>query len=304
MQADISQQKNDIIKGSKSFSAASFFFSKKQKEAAWKLYSWCRYCDDQIDDHPLPVAKKNLETLRSYLQGLGSPTPTLAPIYQLQGLKEVVQEFQIPVIYLHQLLDGMEMDVQGRRYKSVKELEEYCYGVAGVVGLMMCHIMGIKSEEALKHAVALGNAMQLTNISRDIQDDYKKGRIYLPEDLLENYGIPRDDLMNPRYRDDLIKAQESILKRADELYQSGYAGLSYLSPRCAWAVLIAGKIYSEIGHLIRQKPSQSLERRVFVSKPRKVALAFSATMKLSLYFVRSAFLENRTYTPIQIWREK
>ena len=299
MSDNLSLQKRDIINGSKSFSAASFFFSKEQKEAAWKLYSWCRYCDDQIDNYPILIAQSNLEKLKIDLTNITSQN--FQADYQTQGLKEVIYKFKIPTKYPADLLTGMEMDINNRRYHTLSELEEYCYAVAGVVGLMMCHIMGIESDKALKHAVALGNAMQLTNICRDIKEDFYKVRIYLPLEMLKKAKIPLDDILNPAYRAQMISIQESLLQRADELYKEGYEGLKYLAPRSALAVLIAGKIYSHISTLIRKNPNNSFEARVYVPKPQKVLLALSAIIQLSHQQIRSKFKKAIAYSTWKNW---
>lgn len=275
---ELELHKKTIQKGSKSFAVASLFFSQQQKQAAWKLYSWCRYCDDQIDEASAQEAPERLQELVRLTESL----PTAGPMpFQFRGLSEILVSQKIPVQYPMDLLRGMQMDVQNRRYQTLAELEEYCYCVAGVVGLMMCHIMGVRSDQALKHAIAMGNAMQLTNICRDIRDDVKLGRCYLPQDWLAQAGMTESTMFQAEHRKALVQIQERLLQRADELYRDGYSGLRYLSLRSCWAVLIAAKVYSHIGELIRRDPDRGLNQRIYVSIWKKLFL-IGATAK---YFV-------------------
>lgn len=263
-----------IKKGSKSFSMASLFFSEKEKIASWKLYSWCRHSDDLIDEAPdRLIMAKRLTYLREQTQSLSHRKPS---DFYMNGLYEVIHSFQLPLKYPLDLLRGMEMDVAGRRYQNMRELEEYCYCVAGAVGLMMCHILGIRDEVALSHAVSMGNAMQLTNIARDIWEDHQRGRLYLPLEWLEEKGIGEEDILEERNQRFLIEFQERLLKRSDELYEEGMRGLRFLSLRSSWAVLIAAMIYSDIGRVIRTNPISSLKTRAIVSRPRKMFLVLKS----------------------------
>lgn len=292
------EHKEIIKKGSKSFSLASLFFSQKEKEASWKLYSWCRYCDDAIDEETDPLLmKERLESLRSETQKLvHGPSAQI----HFSGMHEVMRDFKLPMIYPQDLLRGMEMDVLGRRYETLEDLEEYCYCVAGTVGLMMCHILGIRSEKALKHAVSMGNAMQLTNIARDIGEDHQRGRLYLPTSWLKELGIGESELFNELNQDKLITLQERLLARADVLYREGYEGLSYLSLRSSWAVMIASLIYREIGQSIRKNPLRSLSERTIVSTGRKISLIVLSSVKM-IPLIFLSLTQGRVSSPKSIW---
>lgn len=302
LRPDLEQQKEAIRQGSKSFAVASLFFSRRQKEAAWSLYSWCRYCDDEVDEVPADVARERLVSLRQQTRACAGPEQ--APSFQFRGLQRVQQGYLIPSQYPLDLLKGMEMDVQGRHYETLAELEEYCYCVAGVVGLMMCHIMGVRSDRALPHAVAMGNAMQLTNICRDIREDFERGRIYLPRQWMESRGVDTADLMAPSQRWAIIEIQEKLLQRADQLYREGYAGLKYLSLRSSWAVLIAAKVYSHIGSRIRKDPERGLQKRIYVSFPRKLWLIGSTLSEFLPQVWHSLRLRQDVRVPGVIWSLK
>jgi len=295
--SEIEVHRETIRKGSKSFSAASLFFSKKQKEAAWRLYSWCRYCDDQIDDVPADQAMVRLDQLRKQF-ALGSKSSSFA----FRALAQLSSEHSIPSGYPLHLLRGMEMDVVGRRYRTLNELEEYCFCVAGVVGLMMCHVMRVTSDQALRHAVALGNAMQLTNICRDIREDFARGRVYLPMDWLCEMGISDQEIISPIHYKGLVLLQERLLKRADELYAEGYEGLIYLSFRSAWAVLIAGYVYSFIGTKIKKSLGRSLDQRIYVTSLEKLILISKATAVLLGLWIRKRVGKTPFRVPQIVWR--
>ncbi|UYL07850.1 phytoene/squalene synthase family protein [Bdellovibrio sp. SKB1291214] len=295
--SEIKRHHEAIRKGSKSFAAASLFFSKDQKQSAWRLYSWCRYCDDRIDEVPAQTAIARLQDLRVQLNEKRN-----SQVFAFQGLAQVIQNHEIPGAYPLYLLRGMEMDVQGRRYQTLSDLEEYCFCVAGVVGLMMCHVMGVYSDQALKHAVALGNAMQLTNICRDIAEDAHRGRVYLPLEWLLEYDVPVDDLLNPAHRESLKLVQDRLLNRAQELYSVGYEGLRYLSFRSAWAVLIAGFVYSQIGAKIKKSKSRGLDQRVYVTSFEKLILVTKATATLLLMRIRAKVSTDSLRIPQTTWR--
>lgn len=284
-----------IKKGSKSFAFASFFLSHEQRAGAWLLYSFCRYCDDQIDqsDDPRTALIKLEQELEDALK---SSSPMQNP--HMEGLRLVCRNFQIPHKYPRDLIRGMRMDVEGRRYQNIEELQEYCYCVAGVVGLMMCHIMGVSSESALDHAVSMGSAMQLTNIARDVQDDWKMGRIYLPLSWLEDVGITPEQFGSERGRAFWSVWAEHLLSEAQQQYNHGKAGLSYLSPKAALACGIAGAVYSQIGVKVLKRRSLAWEKRCFVPFHEKVLLALIESLKLGI--IRLFSTQRWTAQPIRI----
>lgn len=297
---DLLKHENTIRQGSKSFAMASFFFSEEEKEAAWKLYSWCRYCDDEIDEVP------TISETRIRLKHLIHQTERLASSdsfaeFQMEGMSEIVKKYQIPMKYPLDLLRGMEMDVSSTRFQTLEELEDYCYCVAGTVGLMMCHVLGIRDDEALSHAVAMGKAMQLTNICRDLQEDRQRGRLYLPVSWLIESGVFEEELFDSKNQKALLDMQERLLKRADELYQEGYAGLKYLSLRSSWAVLIAAKIYSHIGDLIRRNPALSLQKRTYVTKLKKVLIVLSTFKSFLPQLWWSCIRRGEMKRPAKVW---
>jgi len=229
--------------GSRSFALASLFLPPQSRERAYLLYEWCRRCDDRIDDARDPeAARHELERLE---RDSGAPDWVL-PEHQAD------------------FLAGLRMDVQHTRPASFAELELYCYRVAGVVGLMMCPLIGARSEQARAYASALGKAMQLTNIARDIQADARMGRIYLPSALLP--GV--DAALLAREPERALAAVRVLLEQADRWYREGFLGLAWLPARAALAIGVAGCVYRRIGHQLlesaQRDPARAFRRRTVV----------------------------------------
>jgi phytoene synthase len=234
---------------SKSFALAARLLPKGVADDAAAVYAFCRRADDLVDLSP--ASSETIRSLRRELDSIyrGEPQEDSS----LAAFQEVALRRRIPQQYPNELLDGMEMDVSGARYKSLADLLVYCHRVAGTVGLMMCHVMGVRSPEALPRAAHLGLAMQLTNICRDVAEDAANGRHYLPKQL----------------------SVKQLLDEAEKLYASADEGLPLLGFRCSLAVRTARLIYAEIGREIERR-GYDVSQRAFVSGPRKLALVAKA----------------------------
>jgi phytoene synthase len=275
-----------IEKGSKSFAAAARLFAPATRDGAYMLYAWCRYCDDQTDDQELgfgasPLARDEararVDRLREMTLSAVAGEPTGDPVFA--GLQRVVASAQIPHRYPLEHLDGFVMDVEGRTYATLDDTLEYCYHVAGVVGVMMAHLMGVRDEPTLDRATDLGLAFQLTNICRDVIDDAGVGRVYLPRDWLAEAGVPVDGVADPEHRAGIFEVVQRVLTEADRYYQSSWLGISQLPPRSAWAVAAANAVYSDIGRLILQRGPHAWDTRTSTGKARKAALVLGAGPK-------------------------
>ncbi len=269
-----------ISKGSKSFYLASLFFTPKIRQASWVLYRWCRYCDDRIDLTPSPgEAYEELKTMswqtREALQSLTGPKV-------FKDLGNLCQEFKIPSELPVELLKGFEKDVLGDKLFDLSDVEGYAYNVAGAVGVMMAYIMGVKNPSALKNAEDLGTAMQLTNIARDVAEDFERGRIYLPIEWLNAAGVAPQELLQEHNREKVFALVLRLLERAEDLYLSGLRGLKYLPFREALAVGIAARIYRAIGRKIKRKGKQALEKRTSVGLLEKLALTLGSFAHMSV----------------------
>jgi phytoene synthase len=279
-QSVVAQSTEAIRKGSKSFSAAARLFDARTREDCVMLYAWCRHCDDVIDGQTLGHdqredfrvgQRERLETLRAEtrvaLDGAAEPAE---PVFQ--ALRSVAQRTGLPAKYAFHLLDGFAMDVEERRYETVADTLDYGYHVAGCVGVMMAVVMGVSDDETLDRASDLGIAFQLTNIARDVIDDARAGRTYLPRELLAEQGIteiePDDRAQWPLVHAAALK----LLDIAEPYYASAHAGMSRLPPRSAWAIGAARRVYRAIGEKLRKGGPEAWEQRVSTSTFDKLVL--------------------------------
>jgi phytoene synthase len=162
------------------------------------------------------------------------------------------------------------MDVEGRRYETLDDLLGYCYGVAGVVGIMMAHVMGVRDVAILDRACDLGLAFQLTNIARDIVPDAGEGRIYLPLAWLEAEGVKPDAIADPRHRPALARLAARLVADAEPYYESALTGIAALPARAAWAIATARLVYRSIGHEVVRRGPAAWDERVSTSTGQKL----------------------------------
>jgi phytoene synthase len=264
---------------SKSFALASKLLPADARLDAQVLYAWCRHVDDAVDEVGAERQPAALSALRRELDAVYAGEALADPL--LSAFQTVVQDRGIPRTYAEELIAGMEMDVLGQHYARWEQLLRYGYRVAGTVGLMMCHVMGVRTGTALTHAAHLGIGMQLTNIARDVLEDWGRGRLYLPDDLLARHGAGelRSHLGGafPRQLAPAVaSAVAEMLDRADGYYASGDAGLPHLSARCAFGVRTARLVYSNIGEVLRARGCDVLSGRAIVPKWKKILLALRA----------------------------
>jgi phytoene synthase len=272
-----------IRKGSKSFSLAARLFDPDTRDAAFFLYGWCRYCDDQVDEAGKQERgyemERRVEALKEWTRSAFTDTPQPQAVFI--ALHYIVHRYAIPAHYALELIEGMAMDARGTRYPSLKDLLVYCYRVAGTVGLMMSHVMGLRQESALRHAADLGIAMQLTNIARDVTEDAAMGRIYIPLDWLRQAGIEPDEIAASKNRDKLAQLARRLIETAESYYRSGDAGLWHLSFRSACAVSAAREVYSEIGARLLKKGVRAWDERAYVTGARKLQVVGRGVARLT-----------------------
>ena len=190
-----------------------------------------------------------------------------------RALAHVVHRFAIPRLLLDALLEGFLWDANGRRYETLEEVQDYAARVAGTVGAMMALVMGAHTQRALARACELGIAMQLTNIARDVGEDARNGRLYLPRAWLREAGIDPDAwLRAPRFDAAIAGVVDRLLQAADALYRRAEHGVAELPRDCRSAILAARMVYAEIGVQLQREGLDSVNRRTVVSKRRKLAL--------------------------------
>lgn len=276
-----------IRAGSKSFAVASRLFDRRTREGATLLYAWCRHCDDVVDDQRLgfrtgaggattpAVRLAELESAtRAALRGEPSSEPAFA------ALAEVMRRHAIPEALPLAHLAGFRMDVEGRRYGALDDTLDYSWHVAGVVGVMMAHVMGVRDRATLERAADLGLAFQLTNIARDIVDDAGAGRVYLPADWLAEVGIPATELAEKRHRAALAALAGRLVDAAEPYYASAAIGIAGLPPRAAWAVATAKGVYRQIGSDVKALGPRAWDRRVSTSTAAKLRHVATGTLAL------------------------
>jgi phytoene synthase len=255
--------------GSKSFFAASLLLPARVCAPASALYAFCRLADDAIDLGQDPAAE--VAGLRRRLDAIYDGRPDALDADR--ALAHVVHRFAVPRLLLEALLEGFLWDATGRRYETLEAVQDYAARVAGTVGAMMALVMGVHTPRALARACELGIAMQLTNIARDVGEDARNGRLYLPRAWLHEAGIDPDTwLRAPRFDAALAAVVERLLQAADALYRRAEHGVAELPRDCRSAILAARLVYAEIGVQLQRDGLDSVSRRTVVSKRRKLAL--------------------------------
>ncbi|MFW9995545.1 MAG: phytoene/squalene synthase family protein [Candidatus Odinarchaeota archaeon] len=276
-----------MAENSKSFSFASRFLPPEQKKSVAALYAFCRLADDVVDEN---YDIMTVEEINQELDRLKDSVSQMSDCYQctstnpiLKAFGDTINRHNIPVEYMQELIEGVRMDLNKKEYYTEEELELYAYRVASTVGLMMTHIfMENPAPHTLARAADLGKAMQITNILRDISEDHDMGRIYLPRETREIYGVSEDDLKKDIVSDNLLNLIRYESERANNFYRLADLGIEDLPPKAAFTIKVASRIYGEILNEIKRMDYQILGRRAVVSKLRKIAIA----LKIRLQYMR------------------
>ena len=272
-----------IRAGSRSFHLASLALPRHVRKPAYGLYAFCRLSDDAVDlDAGSHGAVMRLrERLARACEGRPHDTP------EDRAIADVMRRYAIPRAVPEALLEGLAWDAEGRRYDSLVELEAYAMRVAGAVGVMMTLMMGARDPLTLARASDLGVAMQFTNIARDVGEDARAGRLYLPLDWLREAGVdPGAFLANPVACPAVKSVVARLLQEADRLYARARRGVAHLPKSCRPAILAAALLYAEIGReLVRRHELDSVSYRARVGGARKLAL-FGKAIALSPLLAR------------------
>lgn len=271
-------------RASKTFYWGSVFLPQPKRQAVWAVYALCRTVDDIVDETTPANTPRvgHLGGSRSPSQELAYWRSSLERLYETgspgdhpiqRAWSDLLTCYHVPLQPLLDLLDGVEMDLTKQRYQTFDELYLYCYRVAGTVGLLTCSIFGYQDEAALTHAVELGIALQLTNILRDIGEDARRDRIYLPQEEMNQFGYREEDLLtgvvNEAFRE-LIRFQ---IARAEEYYRRSHPGIALLNADCRLAVKLSATLYSLILEHIRLNDYNVFTKRASVPLQRKLATA-------------------------------
>jgi len=278
-----SLQRDDVIacrralsKGSKSFSAASWFLPPAVRDPAAVFYAFCRVADDLVDDSGDPHGA--VRSLRERLDKIFANAPIDDPVDR--SLAVVVQRYALPRNVFDALVDGFVWDATDKAYDEIEDTVGYAARVASTVGVIMTLLMDVRDEHTLARACDLGVAMQLTNIARDVGEDARRGRVYLPKRWLDEAGVAAADLgPSPVFSPALGAVTRRLLDHAADLYERAEPGIPRLPRRCRAAIYAARLIYADIGRVIASRRYDSVSARAMTSLPRKLWLMAHALLR-------------------------
>jgi len=263
-------------------SGSSFYYSflflpPNRRRAITALYAYCREVDDVVDECLDPqIAATKLVWWRTELDRLYAGKPE-HPV--TQALLPVLKDFALPQEQLLEIIDGMEMDLQQTRYLDFKALSLYCYRVASVVGLLAAEIFGYTDRATQKYAHDLGMAFQLTNIIRDVGEDARRGRVYLPIDELQRFNVPVADILNSRYSDNFKALMEFQIERAEQYYAQAMSQLPAADRKAQRPGLVMAAIYRAVLNEIKRDGCQVLSQRTSLTPIRKLWIAWRTWAK-------------------------
>lgn len=264
-----------LCSGSRSFHAASRLLPKRVRQDAAALYAFCRVADDAVDLAPVTGRAAAVARLRERLARIAAGRP--CAIAADRAFADVMARHAIPVTLPEALLEGFAWDAEGRQYADLAALQDYAARVAGSVGGMMALIIGVQDKAARARACELGVAMQLTNIARDVGEDARAGRLYLPLDWLRLAGIdPEEFLVSPGFSPALGFVIRQLVDEADYLYRRARHGIAALPLDCRPGIDAARRLYRAIGQRAGARGFDPVARRAVVSGPGKLGLVARA----------------------------
>jgi len=270
--------KNKTKESGSSFTVSFLFLSEEKREAMTALYAFCREVDDVVDEcTDYDVAQTKINWWKVEIENLYDNKPQHPVSF---ALTPVIKQFNLSKEHFLEIIDGMEMDLKFNRYEDFKQLQLYCYRVASVVGLLSAQIFGFKNRETLKYAHDLGMAFQLTNITRDVGEDARRGRIYLPLDELKKANVSEDDILNSRETPEVKALMEFQIDRAESFYDKALAKLPQEDAKQQRAGLMMAAIYRTLLREIQRDGAEKvLNHKVSIPPFRKLILASKAFFK-------------------------
>jgi len=263
--------KDKAASSGSSFYYSFLFLAPERRRAITALYAFCREVDDVVDEiEDRQLARTKLAWWRNEIDNLfcGKPQHPVT-----RALEPAIQPFGITAPRLNEIIDGMQMDLDQSRYLDFKGLETYCYHVAGVVGLLAAGIFGYRNPATLDYARNLGLAFQLTNIIRDVGEDARRNRIYLPMDELKRFEVPASDILNAKYGANFTRLMRFQAERAEEYYAAALAALPTEDRRDQRAGLIMAAIYRTVLEEIEADGFKVLSQRTSLTPMRKLWIA-------------------------------
>lgn len=278
------EQSRTITQRSASNLALAFIMLPREKRDAMSaLYAFCREVDDVADEesHPVEQRRSALAEWRSDIRrACAGGSPTMPTNREFQP---VIQRFKLPYTLFDELIQGCEMDLEKTRYATVEELELYCYRVASVVGLLSIEIFGYKSAAPRDYAIALGKALQFTNILRDIGNDAQRGRIYIPQTELDRFGVKPEEMLRGEYSDRFQALAKDFARRACEFYREAQRKLPNEDRQSMVAAELMGTVYWRLLVKIEREGFRVLHPEpIRLSKPLKLSLILRSWLKFMM----------------------
>ncbi|CAH1905881.1 Phytoene synthase [Candidatus Nitrotoga sp. HW29] len=269
--------KDKAAQSGSSFYYSFMFLPADKRRAITALYAFCREVDDVVDESSDDnVARTTLAWWHTEVTAIYTGTPQ-HPV--ARALIPVVKQYNLPQAHFHEIIDGMEMDLQQHQYADFKALQQYCYRVASVVGLLAAEIFGYTDRNTLKYAHDLGLAFQLTNIIRDVGEDARRGRIYLPLGELALFGVHVNDILDKKESEGFQKLMQFQIDRAQRYYQRAFEQLPAVDRKTQRTGLIMAAIYRATLEEIVASGCHVLKERVSLTPLRKLWLAWKTWVK-------------------------
>lgn len=267
---DYCQQK--AAQSGSSFYYSFLFLKADRRRAITALYAFCREVDDTVDEcTDAAIARTKLSWWRSEVAAMTAGTPT-HPV--AKALQPHLATFSLDTQHLLAIIDGMEMDLDQTRYLDFPGLQKYCWHVASVVGILSAKIFGVTNPQTLEYAEKLGLAFQLTNIIRDVGEDARKGRIYLPVNELQQFNVTAADILNARHSENFEKLMQFQAARAEKYYDEAFALLPKEDRRAQRPGLIMAAIYRAVLNEVEHDGFHVLNQRISLTPIRKLWLAW------------------------------
>lgn len=269
------------VQSGSSFYYSFLYLSSEKRRAITALYAFCREVDDIVDEcTEVSVARMKLAWWRQEIASIFSTGGENSPSHPVtKALVEVVKTINLSASQLNEIIDGMEMDLDYNRYADFSTLKLYCHHVAGVVGQLSAEIFGYQDRKTLEYAHSLGLAFQLTNIIRDVGEDARRDRIYLPQDELDSFGVSKEDILYSRESENFRRLIEFQIERAEAYYIQAFAALPPEDRKNQCPGFIMAAIYRTLLEEIKGDGCQVLRQRVSLTPIRKLWIGWKTWIK-------------------------
>ncbi|RJF98449.1 presqualene diphosphate synthase HpnD [Noviherbaspirillum saxi] len=269
------QQK--AVQSGSSFYYSFLFLPAERRRAITALYAFCREVDDTVDEcTDVTIARNKLVWWRREIQSMLDDKPT-HPV--TKALQPHMAPYALDGKHLQAIIDGMEMDLNQTRYLDYAGLKQYCWHVASVVGILSASIFGVTRPETLQYAEKLGLAFQLTNIIRDVGEDARKGRVYLPVSELQQFNVTAADILNARHSENFEKLMRFQADRAQAMYDEAFALLPAADRRAQRPGLMMAAIYRALLNEIERDGFHVLQQKISLTPIRKLWLAWKTYIR-------------------------